>query len=141
MWISDKGDPVPPVFENAATGICSRDRLTTCFDLSLSFPATMSQPEEVQISNSDNRDGDGPVKVQNEDELRLAQMGHKQELVRHFSVWSLIGLAANCTISWTGAFAQESQCVVIVSLIIAGLGLGLITAINAGGPGARMSDP
>ncbi|CAG8008124.1 unnamed protein product [Penicillium olsonii] len=27
--------------------------------------------------------------------------GHKQELERHFSVWSLIGLAANCTISWT----------------------------------------
>jgi hypothetical protein len=46
-------------------------------------------------------------------------IGHKQELARHFSVWSLIGLAANCTISWTG------------------LGLGLITAINAGGPGAR----
>ncbi|CAG8430174.1 unnamed protein product [Penicillium salamii] len=60
----------------------------------------------------------GGIKVQNEDELRLAQMGHKQELKRHFSVWSLIGLAANCTISWTG------------------LGLGLITAINAGGPGA-----
>ncbi|OJJ46072.1 hypothetical protein ASPZODRAFT_97590 [Penicilliopsis zonata CBS 506.65] len=52
------------------------------------------------------------------DELRLAQMGHRQELKRHFSVWSLIGLAANCTISWTG------------------LGLGLSTAINAGGPGA-----
>ncbi|KAJ5348072.1 uncharacterized protein N7506_001325 [Penicillium brevicompactum] len=58
------------------------------------------------------------IKVQDEDELRLAQMGHKQELKRHFSVWSLVGLAANCTISWTG------------------LGLGLITAINAGGPGA-----
>ncbi|GIK07391.1 hypothetical protein Aspvir_003054 [Aspergillus viridinutans] len=58
------------------------------------------------------------IRVQNEDELRLAQMGHKQELKRHFSVWSLIGLAANCTISWTG------------------LGLGLITSINAGGPGA-----
>ncbi|CAG8908874.1 unnamed protein product [Penicillium egyptiacum] len=27
--------------------------------------------------------------------------GHKQELERHFSLWSLIGLAANCTISWT----------------------------------------
>ncbi|RAL13571.1 putative choline transporter Hnm1 [Aspergillus homomorphus CBS 101889] len=56
--------------------------------------------------------------VQDADELRLAQMGHKQELKRHFSSWSLIGLAANCTISW------------------AGLGLGLITSINAGGPGA-----
>ncbi|PLN82880.1 putative amino acid permease [Aspergillus taichungensis] len=63
-------------------------------------------------------DGSGVIHVQNEDELRLAQMGHKQELKRHFSVWSLIGLAANCTISWTG------------------LGLGLITAIDAGGPGA-----
>ncbi|KAJ5218202.1 uncharacterized protein N7498_000301 [Penicillium cinerascens] len=66
---------------------------------------------------SKSRDAD-LIKVQNEDELRLAQMGHKQELVRHFSVWSLIGLAANCNISWTG------------------LGLGLITAINGGGPGA-----
>ncbi|KAJ5660360.1 hypothetical protein N7507_006811 [Penicillium longicatenatum] len=63
------------------------------------------------------------LKVQNEDELRLAQMGHKQELKRHFSVWSLIGLAANCTISWTG------------------LGLGLITALNSGGPGARKPIP
>ncbi|KAF7595801.1 hypothetical protein BBP40_004613 [Aspergillus hancockii] len=53
------------------------------------------------------------IRVQNADELRLAQMGHKQELKRHFTVWSLIGLAANCTISWTG------------------LGLGLITSINA----------
>ncbi|KAF9894316.1 hypothetical protein FE257_007819 [Aspergillus nanangensis] len=58
------------------------------------------------------------IRVQNADELRLAQMGHAQQLKRHFSVWSLIGLAANCTISWTG------------------LGLGLITSINAGGPGA-----
>lgn len=32
------------------------------------------------------------------------KQGHKQELKRHFSVWSLIGLAANCTISWTGMF-------------------------------------
>ncbi|PYH72294.1 putative choline transporter Hnm1 [Aspergillus vadensis CBS 113365] len=62
--------------------------------------------------------GLGSIQVQNADELRLAQMGHRQELKRHFSVWSLIGLAANCTISWTG------------------LGLGLITSINAGGPGA-----
>ncbi|KAE8323919.1 amino acid/polyamine transporter I [Aspergillus sergii] len=41
------------------------------------------------------------IHAQDADELRLAQMGHKQELKRHFSVWSLIGLAANCTISWT----------------------------------------
>jgi len=52
------------------------------------------------------------------DELRLAQMGHKQELVRHFSILSLIGLASTTTISWTG------------------LGLGLATEISAGGPGA-----
>ncbi|KAL1879499.1 hypothetical protein Plec18167_003956 [Paecilomyces lecythidis] len=62
------------------------------------------------------------IKVQDADELRLAQMGrrflifrktcmglpnnfetgHKQELARHFSVFSLIGLASTCTISWTG---------------------------------------
>ncbi|KAJ5664675.1 hypothetical protein N7462_011488 [Penicillium macrosclerotiorum] len=72
----------------------------------------------TEVPKTDMSDGPGMIKVQNEDELRLAQMGHKQELVRHFSVWSLIGLAANCTISWTG------------------LGLGLITDINAGGPGA-----
>lgn len=44
--------------------------------------------------------------------------GHTQELKRHFSTLSLIGLASTTTISWTG------------------LGLGLITEINAGGPGA-----
>lgn len=72
----------------------------------------------------------------NADELRLAQMGlfndvlftspgllnlglgHTQELNRHFSTLSLIGLASTTTISWTG------------------LGLGLITEIGAGGPGA-----
>ncbi|EPS34174.1 hypothetical protein PDE_09138 [Penicillium oxalicum 114-2] len=52
------------------------------------------------------------------DELRLAQMGHTQELKRHFSILSLIGLASTTTISWTG------------------LGLGIVTEINAGGPGA-----
>ncbi|KAJ5495582.1 hypothetical protein N7539_000698 [Penicillium diatomitis] len=54
----------------------------------------------------------------NADELRLAQMGHAQELKRHFSILSLIGLASTTTISWTG------------------LGLGIVTEINAGGPGA-----
>jgi choline transport protein len=44
--------------------------------------------------------------------------GHTQELNRHFSTLSLIGLASTTTISWTG------------------LGLGLITEIGAGGPGA-----
>ncbi|CAI7600312.1 unnamed protein product [Penicillium crustosum] len=82
----------------------------------------MSGPEIISASAPVRGVGDGKgtavIQVQNEDELRLAQMGHKQELDRHFSLWSLIGLAANCTISWTG------------------LGLGLITAINAGGPGA-----
>ncbi|KAJ5157654.1 uncharacterized protein N7482_008754 [Penicillium canariense] len=79
-------------------------------------PEITAEMPQARVSDSGN-DSD-VIKVQNEDELRLAQMGHKQELARHFSVWSLIGLAANCTISWTG------------------LGLGLITAINAGGPGA-----
>ncbi|KAI1344498.1 choline transporter [Xylariaceae sp. FL0016] len=57
-------------------------------------------------------------KAQDADELRLAQMGHTQELKRHFTVLSLIGLASTTTISWTG------------------LGLGIVTEINAGGPGA-----
>ncbi|KAL2823838.1 putative choline transporter Hnm1 [Aspergillus cavernicola] len=52
------------------------------------------------------------------DELRLAQMGHTQELKRHFSMLSLIGLASTTTISWTG------------------LGLSIVTEINAGGPSA-----
>ncbi|KAG9663932.1 amino acid permease, partial [Aureobasidium melanogenum] len=56
--------------------------------------------------------------VYNADDLRLQQMGHTQELTRHFSMLSLIGLASTCTISWTG------------------LGLGLATEIGAGGPGA-----
>ncbi|OBT83148.1 hypothetical protein VE02_07242 [Pseudogymnoascus sp. 03VT05] len=59
--------------------------------------------------------GEKPVDA---DELRLAQMGHKQELERHFGIFSLIGLASTTTISWTG------------------LGLGLVTEISAGGPGA-----
>ncbi|CRG84307.1 Choline transport protein [Talaromyces islandicus] len=52
------------------------------------------------------------------DELRLAQMGHTQELKRHFNILSLIGLASTTTISWTG------------------LGLSIVTEINAGGPSA-----
>ncbi|EFX05186.1 choline transporter [Grosmannia clavigera kw1407] len=52
------------------------------------------------------------------DEQRLAQMGHQQELKRHFTVMSLIGLASTTTISWTG------------------LGLSIVTEIEAGGPGA-----
>ncbi|KAK7430427.1 hypothetical protein QQZ08_002946 [Neonectria magnoliae] len=60
---------------------------------------------------------DGKAEM-NADELRLAQMGHTQELKRHFSMLSLIGLASTTTISWTG------------------LGLGLMTEIGAGGPGA-----
>lgn len=48
-------------------------------------------------------DADGHVgKMHDVDELRLAQMGHKQELARHFGVLSLIGLASTTTISWTG---------------------------------------
>ncbi|RAL03617.1 putative choline transporter Hnm1 [Aspergillus ibericus CBS 121593] len=73
----------------------------------------------VPVAHPVGDTGSGPIQVQNADELRLAQMGHKQELKRHFSVWGLIGMAASCTVSWT-----------------AGLGLGLITSINAGGPGA-----
>jgi hypothetical protein len=44
----------------------------------------------------------GPEKYLNADDLRLAQMGHRPELNRHFSVVSLIGLASTMTISWTG---------------------------------------
>ncbi|TLS26372.1 hypothetical protein PpBr36_04918 [Pyricularia pennisetigena] len=52
------------------------------------------------------------------DEARLAEMGHTQELKRHFTILSLIGLASTTTISWTG------------------LGLGIVAEIGAGGPGA-----
>ncbi|EHA46937.1 choline transporter [Pyricularia oryzae 70-15] len=54
----------------------------------------------------------------NADEARLAEMGHTQELKRHFTILSLIGLASTTTISWTG------------------LGLGIVAEIGAGGPGA-----
>lgn len=52
------------------------------------------------------------------DRKQFACLGHTQELKRHFSILSLIGLASTTTISWTG------------------LGLGIVTEINAGGPGA-----
>ncbi|KAF7554772.1 hypothetical protein G7Z17_g2652 [Cylindrodendrum hubeiense] len=68
-------------------------------------------------SNEKIHGAEGKVEL-SADELRLAQMGHTQELKRHFSMLSLIGLASTTTISWTG------------------LGLGLITEIGAGGPGA-----
>lgn len=48
----------------------------------------------------------------------MSKTGHTQELKRHFSVLSLIGLASTTTISWTG------------------LGLSIVTEINAGGPSA-----
>ncbi|PWY90975.1 putative choline transporter Hnm1 [Aspergillus heteromorphus CBS 117.55] len=64
------------------------------------------------------KDAETKVSELNADEQRLAQMGHTQELTRHFSTLSLIGLASTTTISWTG------------------LGLGIVTEIDAGGPGA-----
>ncbi|KAF2144282.1 uncharacterized protein K452DRAFT_246583 [Aplosporella prunicola CBS 121167] len=71
--------------------------------------AIAAAPALDKSSSEDERDADA---------LRLKQMGHEQELKRHFDVFSLIGLASTTTISWTG------------------LGLGLITEIDAGGPGA-----
>jgi hypothetical protein len=53
-----------------------------------------------------------------EEETDHLNIGHTQELKRHFGILSLIGLASTTTISWTG------------------LGLGLVSEINAGGPGA-----
>ncbi|KAH7311450.1 choline transport protein [Stachybotrys elegans] len=80
----------------------------------------MGGPAEIsEIASPYRQDDAGAEKPSMDaDELRLAQMGHTQELKRHFSTLSLIGLASTTTISWTG------------------LGLGLITEINAGGPGA-----
>ncbi|KAL9565029.1 hypothetical protein ACKAV7_010842 [Fusarium commune] len=79
----------------------------------------MAAPEDQGISSMKRSLDISETKAEiNADELRLAQMGHTQELNRHFSTLSLIGLASTTTISWTG------------------LGLGLITEIGAGGPGA-----
>ncbi|KAG5659123.1 hypothetical protein KAF25_000325, partial [Fusarium avenaceum] len=81
--------------------------------------ARMSTPQDEGISGLRKSLDISETKAEiNADELRLAQMGHTQELNRHFSTLSLIGLASTTTISWTG------------------LGLGLITEIGAGGPGA-----
>ncbi|KAF2086536.1 hypothetical protein K490DRAFT_74457 [Saccharata proteae CBS 121410] len=52
--------------------------------------------------------------------LRQLDWGLKQELKRHFAVFSLIGLASITTIFWTG------------------LGPGLVTEVDAGGPGAAI---
>ncbi|KAF5672735.1 choline transporter [Fusarium denticulatum] len=79
----------------------------------------MAAPDDQGISSMKRSLDISETKAEiNADELRLAQMGHTQELNRHFSTLSLIGLASTTTISWTG------------------LGLGLITEIGAGGPGA-----
>ncbi|KAI8724320.1 Choline transport protein [Fusarium sp. LHS14.1] len=79
----------------------------------------MGSPDEVGASTRARSAEETNIKqTMDADELRLAQMGHTQELQRHFSTLSLIGLASTTTISWTG------------------LGLGLITEIGAGGPGA-----
>ncbi|KAK8159258.1 putative choline transporter Hnm1 [Phyllosticta citrichinensis] len=79
----------------------------------------MSKPKASSEGNKSPADSNVVTVDSNDaDKLRLQQMGHQQELKRHFTVFSLIGLASTTTISWTG------------------LGLGLITEINAGGPGA-----
>ncbi|RKK85625.1 putative beta-galactosidase B [Fusarium oxysporum] len=79
----------------------------------------MAAPDDQGISSMKRSLDISETKAEiDADELRLAQMGHTQELNRHFSTLSLIGLASTTTISWTG------------------LGLGLITEIGAGGPGA-----
>ncbi|KAI5458950.1 choline transport protein [Mariannaea sp. PMI_226] len=79
----------------------------------------MGSSEEVGVDSSARSHEEVNMKqTLDADELRLAQMGHTQELQRHFSTLSLIGLASTTTISWTG------------------LGLGLIAEIGAGGPGA-----
>ncbi|KAF4452334.1 putative choline transporter Hnm1 [Fusarium austroafricanum] len=79
----------------------------------------MGKSEDISVVQSPRHSMEANLKhAMNPDELRLAQMGHTQELNRHFSTLSLIGLASTTTISWTG------------------LGLGLITEIGAGGPGA-----
>ncbi|KAF6835734.1 amino acid permease [Colletotrichum musicola] len=80
--------------------------------------ADVKEPIDIASSPKRSVDGATPEKNLDADAIRLAQMGHTQELQRHFSTLSLIGLASTTTISWTG------------------LGLGLITEINAGGPGA-----
>ncbi|KAK8253349.1 putative choline transporter Hnm1 [Phyllosticta capitalensis] len=78
----------------------------------------MAEPKASSESKSPADSNVVTVDSHDADKLRLQQMGHQQELKRHFTVFSLIGLASTTTISWTG------------------LGLGLITEINAGGPGA-----
>ncbi|KAF4124545.1 choline transport protein [Geosmithia morbida] len=79
----------------------------------------MDASHGVSMSIRQEKSDDVDLKVSaDRDEIRLAEMGHTQELKRHFSTISLIGLASTTTISWTG------------------LGLGLITEIGAGGPGA-----
>ncbi|KAK7548107.1 putative choline transporter Hnm1 [Phyllosticta citricarpa] len=78
----------------------------------------MAEPKASSEAKSPADSNVVTVDSHDADKLRLQQMGHQQELKRHFTVFSLIGLASTTTISWTG------------------LGLGLITEIDAGGPGA-----
>ncbi|CBF78474.1 hypothetical protein AN7392.2 [Aspergillus nidulans FGSC A4] len=74
----------------------------------------MKTTKEISVSLAqDASDMDADERERNAD-----RPGHKQELERHFSIVSLIGLASTTTISWTG------------------LGLSIVTEINAGGPSA-----
>ncbi|KAK8169142.1 amino acid/polyamine transporter I [Phyllosticta citrichinensis] len=50
------------------------------------------------------------------DAAKLAEMGYTQDMQRHFSVWSVLGVGFSVTNSWFGISA------------------GLVTGINSGGP-------
>ncbi|KAJ6032334.1 hypothetical protein N7540_003066 [Penicillium herquei] len=51
---------------------------------------------------------DPPIKEYGDDETQLAQMGHKSELKRHFSLLSMLGLAFAILNSWTALSASLS---------------------------------
>ncbi|KAF1949187.1 choline transport protein-like protein [Byssothecium circinans] len=65
---------------------------------------------------SKDRDAPSPATTLDQDALKLAEMGYRQDMQRNFSVWSVLGVGFSLTNSWFGISAA------------------LVTGINSGGP-------
>ncbi|KAI9675293.1 MAG: hypothetical protein M1817_001196 [Caeruleum heppii] len=76
----------------------------------------MSDEKEVDSIRRPSSDDIADAKSLDADALKLAEMGYTQDMVRNFSVWSVLGVGFSLTNSWFGISAA------------------LVTGINSGGP-------